>query len=191
MRYPLPRYGSDGKFGSETGTAVVNFKTRHGIRPNDPVVGPATMAALDDAIMAMDKVRPEPPPTQRNWFTGDITTGMSRVLHNSPVSFLIDAEEFYSDLRREVTDAAEQRRNGFVCWAGFEVSGATPMPPSPTPPLLKPFAPREWQEGDRPWLDVLASATNQGVLLRALLNLHPHPRGAKYKEVELRHGRKA
>src|SRR5260221_10706680 len=37
----------DGDFGSETGDAVAAFKVGHGITPNDPVVGPQTMAALD------------------------------------------------------------------------------------------------------------------------------------------------
>ncbi|MBG0564859.1 protein-arginine deiminase family protein [Actinoplanes aureus] len=45
--YPLPRYGADGGFGAETGRAVVRFKNAHGIRPNDPVVGPTTLRALD------------------------------------------------------------------------------------------------------------------------------------------------
>lgn len=40
--------GADGKFGAETGRAVVQFKTARGIAPNDPVVGPKTISALDD-----------------------------------------------------------------------------------------------------------------------------------------------
>ncbi len=37
----------DGVFGVHTGEAVVNYKTVRNIFPNDPVVGPKTMAALD------------------------------------------------------------------------------------------------------------------------------------------------
>lgn len=37
----------DGQFGTLTGDAVVKYKTEHNIFPNDPVVGPKTMAALD------------------------------------------------------------------------------------------------------------------------------------------------
>ncbi|MGX9787910.1 FAD-dependent oxidoreductase [Mycobacterium sp. MMS18-G62] len=44
--YPLPS-GVDGKFGPETGRAVVQFKKAHGITPDDPVVGPKTITALD------------------------------------------------------------------------------------------------------------------------------------------------
>jgi phosphatidylserine/phosphatidylglycerophosphate/cardiolipin synthase-like enzyme len=39
--------GVDGSFGSETGNAVTAYKTNKQIAPNDPVVGPQTMAALD------------------------------------------------------------------------------------------------------------------------------------------------
>jgi hypothetical protein len=37
----------DGIFGPETGQAVTAYKTQKGLTPNDPVVGPGTMAALD------------------------------------------------------------------------------------------------------------------------------------------------
>jgi len=37
----------DGVFGSDTDTAVTAYKTNKGITPNDPVVGPETIAALD------------------------------------------------------------------------------------------------------------------------------------------------
>jgi Putative peptidoglycan binding domain len=37
----------DGIFGPETGSAVTAYKTQKGLTPNDPVVGPGTMAALD------------------------------------------------------------------------------------------------------------------------------------------------
>src|SRR5882672_3289078 len=37
----------DGIFGPETGQAVTAYKTQKGLVPNDPVVGPGTMAALD------------------------------------------------------------------------------------------------------------------------------------------------
>jgi phosphatidylserine/phosphatidylglycerophosphate/cardiolipin synthase-like enzyme len=37
----------NGTFDSETGDAVTAFKTSKGLMPNDPVVGPGTMAALD------------------------------------------------------------------------------------------------------------------------------------------------
>jgi hypothetical protein len=43
----LPLHGADGIFGSETGQAVVTFKTGESLFPDDPVVGPGTMARLD------------------------------------------------------------------------------------------------------------------------------------------------
>ena len=52
--YPLPRGGADGKFGAETGRAVGRFKREHRIEPADPVVGPATLRALDAACAGRD-----------------------------------------------------------------------------------------------------------------------------------------
>ena len=40
----------DGMFGDGTGTAVHDFKVARGLVPDDPVVGPGTMAALDAAF---------------------------------------------------------------------------------------------------------------------------------------------
>lgn len=54
LAYPLPRFGADGAFGSETGSAVVKFKTDMQIKPNDPVIGRLTMAALDEVIRDHD-----------------------------------------------------------------------------------------------------------------------------------------
>jgi len=39
---------ADGVFGPDTDSAVTAYKTSKGITPNDPVVGPETMTALDD-----------------------------------------------------------------------------------------------------------------------------------------------
>jgi phosphatidylserine/phosphatidylglycerophosphate/cardiolipin synthase-like enzyme len=116
--------------------------------------------------------------TNIEWLKGDTATGMSAVLRYSKVSFFVDAEEFYADLRQEVTNAGEGRK-GLICWIGFEVSGSTPMPATPARPVLKPFARRQELPDDKMWLDVLASATNQETYLRALLNLHPSPKDPK------------
>jgi len=48
LRYDLGPHRDDGIFGRDTGAAVTLFKTRREIFPNDPVVGPKTMAALDE-----------------------------------------------------------------------------------------------------------------------------------------------
>lgn len=58
--FPLPTHGADSTYGPETAAAVSDFKTSQSIQPNDGVVGPKTMAALD-AIFA-DEV-PFPTPT--------------------------------------------------------------------------------------------------------------------------------
>jgi Domain of unknown function (DUF4157)/Putative peptidoglycan binding domain len=47
-RYSLPKNGADSKFGSETATAVSNFKIDNEITPSDGVVGQKTIEALDN-----------------------------------------------------------------------------------------------------------------------------------------------
>ena len=54
LGYPLPKFGADGLFGGETGSAVTKFKTDMRIEPNDPVVGRATITALDQMIRDHD-----------------------------------------------------------------------------------------------------------------------------------------
>lgn len=47
----LPKFGADGRFGDETGSAVSKFKAQNGISPSDPVVGSKTIAALDAELV--------------------------------------------------------------------------------------------------------------------------------------------
>jgi phosphatidylserine/phosphatidylglycerophosphate/cardiolipin synthase-like enzyme len=120
------------------------------------------------------------------WFGGDVATGMSPVLDRSDVSFFVDADEYYADLRTEVVRAGEQGGDRFVCWIGFEASLSTLMP-SPEPPRgVKAAERRQRCQGDAWWGDVLAGATSRGVMVRALLNLHPAPKPPdKYVEANL------
>ncbi|MEJ2459572.1 MAG: peptidoglycan-binding protein, partial [Novosphingobium sp.] len=60
LGFPLPRFGVDGKFGNETGTAVRSFQQAQHIQV-DGIVGPVTMGKLDDAIAA--RTVPPVPPT--------------------------------------------------------------------------------------------------------------------------------
>ena len=53
--YSLPQFGADGTFGSETGTAVVAFKSDWHLVPRDPVIGPKTMLALDKEMVALER----------------------------------------------------------------------------------------------------------------------------------------
>ncbi len=63
--YPLPNFGADGAFGSETGEAVKTFKADWHLAPGDPVIGPKTIAALDKEMVALERPAPVPlpPPT--------------------------------------------------------------------------------------------------------------------------------
>lgn len=59
LGFALPLHGADGSFRDETASAVVAYKTDRGIFPNDPVVGPNTMANLDaePALLSSDLVQ--------------------------------------------------------------------------------------------------------------------------------------
>lgn len=50
--YSVGPAGADGKFGAKTGEAVRKFKIDHHLSPTDPVVGPGTSKALDDALFS-------------------------------------------------------------------------------------------------------------------------------------------
>ncbi|MEU8580238.1 peptidoglycan-binding domain-containing protein [Streptomyces abikoensis] len=62
----LPAFGADGVYGEETVAAVLSYKTAHDLRnPDgsiDGVVGPLTMAALDQECTALDETFGECPP---------------------------------------------------------------------------------------------------------------------------------
>jgi hypothetical protein len=47
------------------------------------------------------------------WFSTDYATGVSSVIPNSQVSFFVDAEEYYADLRREVEATGP---GNLICW---------------------------------------------------------------------------
>jgi Putative peptidoglycan binding domain len=52
--YPLPRSGADGRFGPETAAAVSRFKADRRIEPPGPVVGPATIRALNVSCLLLE-----------------------------------------------------------------------------------------------------------------------------------------
>ncbi|HEX8741947.1 MAG TPA: peptidoglycan-binding protein [Thermoleophilaceae bacterium] len=62
----LPNFGADGGYGNETTAAVLSYKTRHDIRTDDGVldgiVGPKTIAKLDEECTARDQVPGPCPP---------------------------------------------------------------------------------------------------------------------------------
>jgi peptidoglycan hydrolase-like protein with peptidoglycan-binding domain len=63
---PLPQFGADGSYGTETTTAVLDYKTRHGLRSADGsidgIVGPGTIGKLDEECTAADEVPGPCPP---------------------------------------------------------------------------------------------------------------------------------
>lgn len=106
------------------------------------------------------------------WFVSNPANGLSPVSKNSHVSAFVDAEEYFTALRKEVEATGS---GGQICWIGFEVSGDTPMPASAASAPVKDFPPRKGEPGDMTWFEVLKAAAGRGVAIRALLNLHPKP----------------
>jgi phosphatidylserine/phosphatidylglycerophosphate/cardiolipin synthase-like enzyme len=119
------------------------------------------------------------------WFNTNPVKGLGAVTRDSEIDFLVDAEEYYTDLRREVEATAA---GDWIFWIGFEVGrmpppteippnyiGHTPMPSAPSVPTRRPFDNRGATAGDRFWMDLLTDADNRSVNVRALLNLHPKP----------------
>lgn len=59
LGFALPLHGANGSFNDETASAVAAYKTSRQIFPNDPVVGPKTMASLDEepALLSLESVQ--------------------------------------------------------------------------------------------------------------------------------------
>lgn len=108
------------------------------------------------------------------WFSTDLAKGLSRIYNNSHVQTFVDAEEYYTDLRKEVEAT---NKGGQILWIGFEGHGNTPMPQAVVNKKVKDFPPRlEQKDTDKTWFELLKSASDdRDVAIRALLNLHPVP----------------
>jgi hypothetical protein len=83
--YPLPKFGPDGKYGKETADAVAKYKAERPtpIVPSDGVVGPKTMAALDEQF----KNEPQPLPP--------LALGVGEVYAEEYILAVKDAEAAY------------------------------------------------------------------------------------------------
>jgi phosphatidylserine/phosphatidylglycerophosphate/cardiolipin synthase-like enzyme len=114
------------------------------------------------------------------WFTNEFNKGASQVFKNSDIQSFIDADEYYTDLRKEVEATI---RGDFICWIGFDGGGDSPMPSQLNNEQVKKFPPRAGLSSDKKWLDLLTEASDsRGVNIRVLLNLHPSPKPPdKYK----------
>ncbi|WP_291143223.1 eCIS core domain-containing protein [Flavobacterium sp. UBA7680] len=64
----LPKFGADGDFGSETRNAVIGFQTDNNLNKIDGLVGPETIGALDNVLVAEKGGKKEPPPCSRKDF---------------------------------------------------------------------------------------------------------------------------
>ena len=66
LGFALPRLGVDGKFGDETYAAALAYKRAHNIRTDqgylDGIVGPRTIAHLDEALARLEPPTPCPSP---------------------------------------------------------------------------------------------------------------------------------
>lgn len=64
----LPKFGADGDFGSETRNAVIGFQTENSLNKIDGLVGPETMGALDNILVAEKGGKKDPPACDRKDF---------------------------------------------------------------------------------------------------------------------------
>lgn len=135
--YPMPLFGADGSFGSETGKAVVAFKADWHLVPGDPVIGPKTMAALDKEMVAFERPAPVPPPPPTPPPAADpfgrTPTGLAKVpaaLASATAFGLTGAGSPWVHLTRSVVaagiadritnpDGAQQGGNGLCTTAAF------------------------------------------------------------------------
>ena len=93
---PLPTRGADSVYGSETATAVSQLKTEQGIVPNDGVVGPKTMAALD-AIFSDEVSFPTPAIGQGEMTLDDLIEAVQAA---EQVNGVDTTDEFITRLRQ-------------------------------------------------------------------------------------------
>ncbi|MFZ3591082.1 peptidoglycan-binding domain-containing protein [Bacillus sp. DJP31] len=79
--FPLPRYGADGRFGSETEVAVMRFQRRYGLRV-DGLVGPLTLDKLNEVLGSSNPRNefPLPEKTLRFGDTGEDVKQLQRAL---------------------------------------------------------------------------------------------------------------
>ncbi|WP_343706250.1 DUF4157 domain-containing protein [Flavobacterium sp.] len=61
----LPKFGADGDFGNETRNAVIGFQTENGLNKIDGLVGPETIGALDNVLVAEKGGKKKPPVCSR------------------------------------------------------------------------------------------------------------------------------
>lgn len=119
----------------------------------------------------------------RNWFLAEQSTrGVGAVSHSVGARVFVDAEAYYADLRSEVEKLTA---GAHICWIGFDAGyynpnagdfiGRTPMPARPPASVPKPFPRRAWQGDDVSWLELLRSAADRAVRVRALLDVTPTP----------------
>jgi phosphatidylserine/phosphatidylglycerophosphate/cardiolipin synthase-like enzyme len=109
-----------------------------------------------------------------DWFATAYDKGMSSIFKDSYIESFVDAEEYYADLRNEVEATIQ---GDLVCWIGFDVGGATPMPLAAAAEQEKKFPPRKGLPSDIMWFNLLKSASDvRDVSVRVMLNLHPSPK---------------
>lgn len=126
LGYPMPKYGADGGFGGETGSAVAAFKRDWHLSPADPVVGPGTMGALDREMVAYEKSSPTPGPVNPVKPDGSTPSGTSKTSHLSD-QFFTDLKALCAEMNCSPVDllGVMNSESGVKPWAQHPTSKAT------------------------------------------------------------------
>ncbi len=119
LGHPLPRFGTDGKFGSETKRALRDFQRSQNIQV-DGVVGPQTMGKLDDAIAARTPTNPPIPVPP----VPIVPPATGRVLQTARVEMPLtrqsaDAAKIYDPATDTTTLRATNRRGASIDLASY------------------------------------------------------------------------
>ncbi|MDT5355395.1 MAG: hypothetical protein QOJ56_3927, partial [Mycobacterium sp.] len=134
--FPLPQFGADGTFAGETGVAVSKFKTSRNIHPADPVVGRATITALDTELLAHERSNPSPQPDPQpasaiaDWFL----TGQEIEPYRTPAYTtrnqavpLREGDQYFEGLLKELENTEPGMRVLMAGWRFTPGQRLTPL----------------------------------------------------------------
>jgi phosphatidylserine/phosphatidylglycerophosphate/cardiolipin synthase-like enzyme len=103
LGHPLPRFGADGDFGTETDHALRAFQRSRGSLDVDGMVGPRTLTALVDAVA------PPPAPPSTNPVADRWRRTLRIGLTGNTVEALVDGPATFAAIRRAMDSAVNDQ----------------------------------------------------------------------------------